>query len=118
MENNKIFLLDLDGTVCEDIKNEDSHLYGEAKVLDGSRETINKWYEDGNIITFFTAREEKDRIVTEDWLIDNGFKWHTLLMGKPRIKEGQEYVWIDNKTVRAITYKGKWGKLIEEVKKF
>ena len=111
--SNKVFLIDIDGTVSEDIKNEDSHLYASAKVLPGSREMLNKWYYEGNTITFFTAREEKDRGVTEKWLSDNGFQYHGLVMDKPRIKDGQEYFWIDNRKVRAVTYLGTWGELKE-----
>lgn len=110
---NKVFLIDIDGTVCDDIKNEDSHLYATAKVLPGAREMLNKWYYEGNTVTFFTAREEKDRYETEKWLIQNGFKFHGLVMNKPRIKDGQEYVWIDNRKVRAVTYLGTWGELKE-----
>jgi uncharacterized HAD superfamily protein len=108
---NKVFLIDIDGTVCDDIKNEDSHLYPTAKVIKGSLKIINKWYDDGNVITFFTARESKDRDVTEKWLKDNGFKYHGLVMDKPRIKDGQCYHWIDNRPVRATTYLGKWSEL-------
>jgi hypothetical protein len=111
--SNKVFLIDIDGTVCDDIKNEDSHLYATAKALPGAKEMLNKWYYEGNIITFFTAREEKDRGVTEMWLKDNGFQYHGLVMDKPRIKDGQEYVWIDNRKVRAVTYMGTWGELKE-----
>jgi len=110
---NKVFLIDIDGTVCDDIKNEDSHLYAKAKALPGAKEMLNKWYYEGNVITFFTAREEKDRYVTEKWLHENGFQYHGLVMNKPRIKEGQEYVWIDNRKVRAVTYLGTWGELKE-----
>lgn len=110
---NRVFLIDIDGTICEDIKNEDSHLYITAKLYPESLKIINKWYDEGNIITFFTARENKDRTVTENWLKDNGFKYHGLVMDKPRIKDGQEYVWIDNKKVRAVTYLGTWGELKE-----
>lgn len=110
---NRIFLIDIDGTVCEDIKNEDSHLYPFAKPYEGALDIINKWYEEGNTITFFTAREEKDREVTEKWLHDNGFLYHSLVMDKPRIKDGQEYVWIDNRKVRAVTYMGTWSELTE-----
>ena len=53
----KVFLIDIDGTCCDDIMNEDSHLYPTAKVIEGSLEQINKWYDEGNHITFFTARE-------------------------------------------------------------
>jgi hypothetical protein len=109
----KIFLIDIDGTICEDIKNEDSHLYPTAKVIEGSLEQINKWVEEGHTITFFTAREEKDRVVTLKWLWENGFKFHQLIMNKPRIKDNQEYVWVDNRKVRAVTYSGIWSDLVE-----
>jgi uncharacterized HAD superfamily protein len=110
---NRVFLIDIDGTVCDDIKNEESHLFATANVFPDSLTIINKWYYDGNIITFFTARESKDREVTEKWLQDNGFKYHGLVMDKPRCKDGQEYVWIDNRKVRAITYLGTWSELKE-----
>lgn len=110
---NRIFLIDIDGTICEDIKNEDSHLYLTAEVYPEALKIINKWYDEGNIITFFTARESKDRAVTEAWLLNYGFKYHGLVMDKPRIKDGQEYVWIDNRKVRAITYLGNWTELKE-----
>ena len=64
--------------------NEDAHLYPTAKVIEGSLEQINKWYDEGNHITFFTAREEKDREVTTKWLDSNGFMYHGLVMDKPR----------------------------------
>ena len=110
---NRIFLIDIDGTICDDISNEDSHLYSSAKPFMGAQKIINKWYDEGNIITFFTARESKDRLVTEEWLSSNKFKYHGLIMDKPRIKDGQEYVWIDNRKVRAITYLGTWSELKE-----
>lgn len=109
----KIFLIDIDGTICDDIKNEESHLYPTAKVIEGSLQQINKWVDEGHIVTFFTAREEKDRLVTLDWLDKHNFKYHGLVMGKPRIKDGQEYVWIDNRKVRAVTYLGTWSELKE-----
>lgn len=105
----KIFLIDIDGTCCDDIKNEESHLYPTAKPIEGSRDQINKWYDEGHFITFFTAREEKDRQVTIDWLNDNGFKHHGLIMGKPRcVNDDDEYVWIDNRKVRGVTYTSVW----------
>ncbi len=112
----KILLCDIDGTICDDIKNEESHLYSTAKVYEGSREQLNQWYDEGHHITFFTAREEKDRAVTEKWLNDNGFKYHGLIMDKPRCTNNDDvYCWIDNRKVMGITYKGKWGPLVETV---
>ena len=110
----KIMIIDIDGTVSEDIKNEDCHLYKDAKVLNNSLEIINKWHDEGNIIYFFTARESKDRDVTENWLKEKGFKFHGLLMDNPRcLNNDDEYVYIDNRPVRAITYKGIWSELVE-----
>lgn len=108
----KVFLIDIDGTCCDDIKNEDSHLYPTAEPIEGSREQINKWYDEGHHITFFTARESKDRQVTIDWLDKNGFKYHGLICDKPRcVSNDDEYVWIDNRKVRGITYNTVWGDL-------
>ena len=109
----RVFLIDIDGTICDDIKNEDSHLYPHANHFPNALNIINKWYDEGNVITFFTARESKDREVTENWLSEKGFKYHTLVMDKPRINDGEEYVWIDNRKVRAITYLGVWSDLVE-----
>jgi uncharacterized HAD superfamily protein len=114
---NKVFLIDIDGTICDDIPNEDSHLYPSAKPFPDALRIINKWYNEGDIITFFTARESKDREVTEKWLEKNGFKYHGLVMDKPRIKEGQTYHWIDNKPTKATTYLGTWSELKEVEKK-
>jgi len=108
---NKVFLIDIDGTICDDIKNEDSHLFSSAKPFKNALNIINKWYDEGNIITYFTARENKDRKVTEDWLKDNSFKYHGLIMDKPRIKDNQIYHWIDNRPTRATTFKGAWTEL-------
>jgi uncharacterized HAD superfamily protein len=109
----KVFLIDIDGTICDDIKNEDSHLYSEAKPIEGAKEIINKWYDEGHHITFFTARQTKDKLVTELWLRKHEFNYHGLVMDKPRINDGEEYCWIDNRKVRAITYLGTWSELTE-----
>ncbi|NBO36888.1 phosphoheptose isomerase, partial [bacterium] len=41
---NRIFLIDIDGTICEDISNADSHLYSSAKPFMDAQKIINKWY--------------------------------------------------------------------------
>jgi hypothetical protein len=112
-----ILLIDIDGTICEDIKNEDSHLYASARPIEGALKRCNEWYKKGAQIHFFTARESKDREVTERWLKYEGFRYHSLVMDKPRIKDDEEYIWIDNRKVRAVTFKGIWSDLIEYTKK-
>jgi|TARA_R110000751_G_scaffold60183_3_gene125827 hypothetical protein len=112
--NNKVFLIDIDGTICDDIKNEDSHLYTTAEHFPDALEKLNNWYDEGAHITFFTARMEKDRLVTELWLKKHKFKYHGLVMDKPRCKDEQEYHWIDNRKVRATQYLSKFTDLVSK----
>lgn len=107
----KNYLIDIDGTVCDDIPNEEPWRMEDANVYPDALITLNKWYEEGNIITFFTSRVEEHREVTERWLNKHGFKYHGLLMGKPR---GGNYHWIDNHMVRATRYEGKFTDLVEK----
>ena len=107
----KNYLIDIDGTICDDIPNEQPERMETAALFDDALETINHWYDEGHIITFFTSRIESHREVTENWLNKNGFKYHGLLMGKPR---GGNYHWIDNHIVRATRYEGKFTNLIEK----
>jgi hypothetical protein len=111
VDGRKNFMIDIDGTICDDIPNEEPERMITAKIYDGALETINKWYDEGHIITFFTSRTEEHRKVTEEWLKKHGFKYHGMLMGKPR---GGNYHWIDNHTVRATKYKGKFTDLTTE----
>lgn len=101
----KNFLIDIDGTITDDIPNERPELMVDCLPYDGSVEQINEWYNDGHIITFFTSRTDSHREITEHWLDKFGYKYHHLLMNKPR---GGNYHWIDNHTVRATQYRGKW----------
>ena len=113
-ENIKNYLIDIDGTICDDIPNEEPERMAFAKVYPEALETLNKWYDQGHIITFFTSRLEEHRSVTEKWLNDHNFKYHGLLMDKPR---GGNYHWIDNHMVRATRYDGKFTDLIEKTVK-
>ncbi|MBT8231421.1 MAG: phosphoheptose isomerase [Saprospiraceae bacterium] len=105
----KNYLIDIDGTVCDDIPNEEPHRMVTAQLYPDALETLNKWYDEGHIITFFTSRTEEHREITEAWLNKHGFKYQGLLMGKPR---GGNYHWIDNHLVKATRFKGKFTDLI------
>lgn len=110
-EGIKNYLIDIDGTICDDIPNEEPERMSSAKLYPEALNTLNKWYKEGHIITFFTSRLEKHRVVTEKWLKENGFKYHALLMDKPR---GGNYHWIDNHMVRATRYDGNFTDLVEK----
>jgi hydroxymethylpyrimidine pyrophosphatase-like HAD family hydrolase len=108
-EGIKNYLIDIDGTVCDDIPNEEPERMLTAKVYPDALDTLNRWYEEGHIICFFTSRTEEHRENTEIWLEKNGFNYHSLLMGKPR---GGNYHWIDNHLVKATRYRGKFTDLV------
>ena len=107
----KNYMIDIDGTICDDIPNEEPERMATAELYPDALDTINKWFDEGHIITFFTSRIEEHRQVTEDWLDKHGFQYHGLLMGKPR---GGNYHWIDNHIVRATRYDGKFTDLVKE----
>jgi hypothetical protein len=107
----KNYLIDIDGTITDDIPNEEPERMATCKPYPDALKTCNSWYDEGHLICFFTSRTEEHREVTTKWLEEHGFKYHSLLMGKPR---GGNYHWIDNHLVRATRYKGKFTKLVEK----
>ncbi len=109
--NIKNYLIDIDGTITDDIPNEEPERMVTCEPWLDSLSIINKWYDQGHIITFFTSRTDEVRDVTVDWLDKNGFKYHNLLMNKPR---GGNYHWIDNHVVKATRLKTKWSPLVNK----
>jgi hypothetical protein len=107
----KNYLIDIDGTITDDVPNEQPERMVTCLPYQGSVDMINTWYDDGHIITFFTSRTDEHEIVTKQWLDKHGFKYHYLLLNKPR---GGNYHWIDNHIVRATRYDGKWGGLVKK----
>ena len=104
-EGVKNYLIDIDGTITDDVPNEEPERMVTCLPYGDALETLNKWYDAGHIIYFFTSRTEEHREVTETWLNKHGFKYHGMVMGKPR---GGNYHWIDNHIVRATRFKGKF----------
>lgn len=109
----KNYLIDIDGTITEDVPNEEPERMLTCEPFPDALEVLNKWYDEGHIITFFTSRTDEHREYTEIWLKKHGFKYHGLLMNKPR---GGNYHWIDNHLVRATRYKGKFTDLTTQLK--
>jgi hypothetical protein len=110
-EGIKNYLIDIDGTITEDIPNEEPNRMVTCLPFKDALLTCNKWFEEGHMICFFSSRLESHREITENWLKKHGFKYHTLLMGKPR---GGNYHWIDNHLVKATRYNGKFTDLIKK----
>lgn len=108
-DNFKNFLIDIDGTICDDIPNEEPERMSTCLPYPDALKILNKWFDEGHIIYFFTSRTEEHRDVTEAWLNKHNFKYHGILFGKPR---GGNYHWIDNHIVKATRFKGKFTDLV------
>ena len=96
-----IWLIDIDGTVCEDVPNEESWKFLIAQPLPGALEKVKQFYDKGDRVTFFTARTIEHKEVTEKWLDKHGFPYESVVYNKPRISEDEVYHWVDNKSVFA-----------------
>ncbi len=105
------YLIDIDGTITEDVPNEQPERMATCEPYPDALDMLNKWYDEGHLICFFTSRTEEHREVTAIWLKQHGFKYHSLLMGKPR---GGNYHWVDNHIVKATRYKGKFTELVDK----
>jgi hydroxymethylpyrimidine pyrophosphatase-like HAD family hydrolase len=102
-------LIDIDGTITDDISNENPENMASCLPKDGAVEAINSLYRAGHTVTFFTSRTSRDhKTITEDWLKRWGFMYQKIIFDKPR---GGNYIWIDNLDVQAIKYQeGYWNK--------
>jgi len=109
----KNYLIDIDGTICEDVPNEEPERMLTCEEIPGAKEQVNKWFDEGHVVTFFTSRLEEHRAYTEQWLREHGFKWHGIIFGKPR---GGNYHWIDDRTVKATKFLGKFGEFVKVLK--
>jgi hypothetical protein len=107
----KNYLIDIDGTITEDVPNEQPERMSVVEPFEGSVDMINSWYKEGHVITFFTSRTNEHELVTKQWLEKWNFKYHNIIFNKPR---GGNYHWIDNHIVRATRYNGKWSKLVNK----
>mgnify|MGYP003316938722 CR=1 FL=1 len=75
----------------------------ELEPIPGSKEYINKLYDEGYEIYFITFRTNKNPLVlkmTKEWLKNNGYKYHKLFMRSDDkgvvCKENEVRVFIDN----------------------
>lgn len=107
----KNYLIDIDGTITENVPNEQPERMSTVEPFEGAVDMINSWYKEGHVITFFTSRTDEHELVTKEWLEKWNFNYHNIIFNKPR---GGNYHWIDNHIVRATRYNGKWSKLVNK----
>jgi len=113
-EGVKNYVIDIDGTITDDVPNEEPARMATCEPYPDALKTINDWYDEGHIITFLTARLDEHYDVTKEWLDKHGFKYHGLMVGKPR---GGNYHFIDNHVIKATRYLGKFTKLTTKTTK-
>ena len=109
------YLIDIDGTITDDVPNEEPERMKMVLPYPDARQILNDWAKEGHIITFFTSRTEEHRQITETWLERHGFIYHGLLMGKPR---GGNYAIVDNHMFKACHYQGDWSIVKKEMEEF
>ena len=77
------YCFDIDGTICSNTNGN----YDQAQPIYERIKVINKLYDEGNEIIFFTARGTTTKIdwkeLTEKQLKDWNVKFHKLIFGKP-----------------------------------
>jgi hypothetical protein len=114
-----VFLIDIDGTIVEDVSNEVLFEWLRADGADHSKpipeaiERINALYREGHYICLFTARWSSLATITERRLVDLGLKFHSIIYDKPRMTrpDGTRYdgyFFIDNHKPRAAQFLGSW----------
>lgn len=108
---NKIFVIDIDGTLCEDIPNERWQEMIHAKEISGAKDWVNARFDEGNYVCLFTARTVNLESITETWLKEHGFKFHKIIYGKPRKLGYESYHYIDNTHVQVTTLKEEFSAL-------
>ena len=95
-----ILYVDIDETIC--ISPADSD-YAKAKPIEKNINKINKLYDEGNTITYWTARGTGSGIdwrdVTEKQFDKWGVKYHDLKFGKPIYD-----LFVDDKNINSETF--------------
>ena len=86
----KVIYVDIDETICRREKSTDFgvvHDYKKAKPIKENIEKINKLYDEGHTIVYWTARGSRKQIdwteLTSQQLCEWGAKYHELKVDKP-----------------------------------
>ena len=91
----RTFNVDIDGILCEPC---DFLNYQNAVPKKQNIEAINNLYQD-NFIFLYTSRKKIDKKETEQWLQDNGVKYHGIIYDKP-----QSDFYVDDLAINNLPY--------------
>lgn len=95
-----VYFVDIDNTICQtDIKSKFPD-YKDAKPFFDRIDKINRLYENGNTVVYWTARGTLSGIdwfsITKNQLDEWGAKYHNIMMGKPYYD-----IFIDDKAINS-----------------
>lgn len=94
-----IYCFDIDDTICKT----EGLDYEKAKPISKRIEQINKLYDEGNTIIFFTARGSVTKIdwsdITQKQLNSWKVKHHELILGKPHAD-----IYVDDKGIKDLDF--------------
>ena len=96
------YIIDIDGTICKEVLNDDGSKDYSKQIPQYDRiQKINKLYDEGNEIKYWTARGAVSGLdwgeLTKNQLKDWGCKYHKLSVGdKPHYD-----LWIDDKAINS-----------------
>lgn len=79
-KNMTVYCIDIDGILCHITA---PHNYSKATPIWKNIAKVNKLYDEGNIIYFYTGRHMLREPVTKAWLAKYGVKYHHIFFGKP-----------------------------------
>lgn len=92
----KIIYVDIDETICQTSQN---RAYEDAIPIKDNINKINKLYDEGNTIVYWTSRGSRKQIdwyeITSKQLHEWGVRYHELRLDKPYYD-----IFIDDKTIR------------------
>lgn len=95
-----IYFIDIDGTICFTPRVDGVHLYDSCKPYPSRIKTINRKFDEGHTIIYWTARGMSTGTdwseLTKKQLDDWGCKYTELRMNKPSYD-----VWVDDKSFNA-----------------
>jgi hypothetical protein len=91
-----VIICDIDGTICNPVKENDQWVYIKHTPIVDRIERMNKLYDEGHTIIYWTARGSTSGIdhseLTQRQLDEWGVKYSELRLGKPSYD-----IWIDDK---------------------
>ena len=94
-----IIFVDIDGTICNNTQGK----YETAQPILDNVATINRLFDEGNTIVYWTARGSVTKLdwydLTAAQLKEWGAKHHDLILGKPHYD-----LYIDDKSINALEY--------------